>query len=235
MGKVLRRWVLLALLVTLTAGLGPAAVSAQDGSDGGEDAPLDVSQFAGIEAAVARGYVASITQEPVSGQLLTMSVMVLRFDSDRHAHDALDPVVGLLRDGLMEGGIALTEATIDDGDVPGDEAVRYVVDSAATPGAAATPDPDDELLAGLELLAVRSGDTVVLVLGLPLEGKAGPALLAVAEAVLGRDAGTGAMTLDADGASTGGLFDRLPTEGDPVLAGTSPVSDMVLFPVEDGQ
>lgn len=227
MGKVLTRLVLLALLMTVTASFGPVTVSAQNGSQGDEDAPLDVSQFKGIEAAVARGYVASITQDPVPGQLLTMSVMVLRFDSDRHAREALQPVAQLVRDGFADSGIALTAATPVDRDAPGDAAVRYVADPEATPG------PDDELLAGIEMLAVRSGDTIVLVIGLPLEGDAGPALLAVAEAVLGRDASADEVALDPDGGSTGGLFDQLPGHGDPALAGTDPVSDMVLFPVDD--
>ena len=225
MGMVLTRWVLLALLVTLTAGFGPVAVSAQDGGE--DDFGLDLGQFEGIEAAVARGYVASITEEPISGQLLTMSVMVLRFDSDRHASEALEPLAGMVRDGFAESGIALTEVPFDDRDAPGDEAFHYGADPAAT------PDPDDELLAGIALLAVRSGDTVVLAIALPLEGDAGQALLAVVEDVLGRDAGDDEVTLDADGASTGGLFDRLPDRGDPVLAGTDPVTDTVLFPVAD--
>ncbi len=37
----------------------------------------------------------------------------------------------------------------------------------------------------------------------------------------------------AAGLSTGGLFDRLPDGGDPVLAGTDLVGDTVLFPVAD--
>jgi hypothetical protein len=53
---------------------------------------------------------------------------------------------------------------------------------------------------------------------------------AVIEAMLAADAGTGNETFDPAGGSTGGLWDKLPSAGDPVLQGLEPTMDQGVSP-----
>ncbi len=231
------RIAVVALLVACTA---PATVTAQD--DGGDSDDLadlldllDLGQYDGIESAVYRSWgVMSLTQEPEPGRLLSLATLIVRFGSDDEAADALQPVSDAISGGYTASGIPLIESDLDDEDQPGDEAIRSVVDLDA-PGTGQLDEADLELFSGLTVLSVRADETIVVVLALPLEGDAEATTVAMAERVIEREAGDDRVSFDADGASTGGLFDRLPDADDPLLteAGVEPFSDTILYPAPD--
>ena len=228
------RIVVVALLVACAA---PAMASAQDDSEDSDDLAglLDLGQYDGIEFAVYRSWaVASLTQEPEPGQLLSLATLIVQFGSDDEAADALQPVSDAITDGYAESGIPLVAAGLDDDEQPGDEVIQSVFD----PDAPVTDQLDEEdldLFRGLTVLAVRADGTIVVVIALPMADDAEATVLALAESVIDREAGDDSVSFDADGASTGGLFDRLPDADDPILtdAGVDPFSDSILYPVMD--
>lgn len=50
--------------------------------------------------------------------------------------------------------------------------------------------------------------------------------MAFTQALIAKPAGTGQVTFRQDGTSTGGLWDKFPAVGDPVLPELKPVNDM---------
>lgn len=225
------RITIVALLVACAA---PAEAGAQDDSREPDDFAevLDLGQFDGIEFAVARGWgLESMTREPVAGQLLSLTTLVLQFGSDDDASDAFQPLSDLISARYGESGIPLVESALDGDDQIGDETIRSVVDLNAP----VTDQADMNLFRGLTVLSVRSNESIVVVIALPLEGDAKAMALAIAQSVIDREVGDDSVSLDSGGASTGGLFDQLPDADDPILteAGVVPGYDFILFPTPD--
>jgi hypothetical protein len=209
----------------------PEPVSVDEGtpedSDTSEDDEFDFSTLEGIQRGVGRFYTgdeaAMQTPETAPAGVYYLVVALIEFDSEDHAAAALDVVYGDWVDSFASDD-TFTLQELEPGELGdiGDQ-------SLGARGAAEA----DGVQVDTVLLAVRDGAYVYLVATVGVGEDSGSLDVAtgIARTVIEADAGEGDGTFDEYGGSTGGLWDKMPGEDDPLLAGLTPTSDEMLYPV----
>ncbi len=187
------------------------------------DDVLDFSQFEGAQRAVARIYSSTPTEPQSAGSIPAatyyLTMLVAEFDSAGNAGAALDPIFDSAVTELL-GDPDLTLETVEP-QVNG-ERVRAVFTVAEEGG----------LITEVSILAVQEGPYLYLALAVGLGADSGTlaATTAVVDTMIAADASPDEGTYDLSGASTGGLWDKLPASGDEVLMGLEPNSDTQVYP-----
>jgi hypothetical protein len=176
----------------------------------------------GLVSVVARTYgVMDSTSEEVQDAPVA-HVELAAFNEAASAEPAFTSAATTSLGGLGLDGLGLEETNAD---VAADEAVAW----------AGQVESEGEQF-GIAVIASRSGLYVVTVAVITTgdeDALAGAEDLT--DAVMGAEAGAGAETYDAAGASSGGVWDKVPAAGADVLNGMEPVEDAVYYPEpEDG-
>ena len=207
----------------------PEAESFDEGtpeSDDGDGGELDFASLDGIERAVGRFYNvehfdALASPESAPPGTYYLAAVVARFESDDQASTAVGTILDFTLANVEEDA-SFTLAETDAGEL-GDRTEAYV----------GTVEEDGTTVE-VALLVVQDGPSVHIVIALGLGEPAGTLETAtgVVRFMTGAEAGDGDGTFDASGASTGGLWDTLPAEGDDAVRGLVIDGDEVLYPEE---
>lgn len=213
MPRTLRALVLAALTLLL---LGIPAL-AQTPAASPQSTPTQ-GRLEGLQAGVVRQYAADPTLNPSErpDEFSIISAHVFRFDSADHAAAAWQS--------LREDGLEQFQPTADAGEVDvneeerddiGDQAYVIWLSANLEQGGAgyyrALYVQDGEFLYFLTAIAGNEQNTLVTD--------------ELAHAIVDREPGSGSANFDADGTSTGGLWDLLPDPDDDVVANLVPVQD----------
>jgi hypothetical protein len=195
-----------------------------------EDAGMmDFGQVAGTQRAVWRAYSGIVgPSNPVRGWELYASVV--EFDTPDHAAGALTPVGTAFRAQYAVPWVTLSRV-----------APARLGDQAAA--AVGTSDETTGMTTGVAALVVQADRYLYAVVVTAIETEPGTLddatgtetatldmATAVVEAMIDAEAGGNEVAFDDAGGSTGGLWDKLPTAGDPVLHGMIPVFDELQYP-----
>jgi hypothetical protein len=194
-----------------------------------EDEGLDFAALDGAIRAVGRDYSGdigtSLTPESGETSIPYVAVLVAEFERDDQAAAALETI----QDEALASVAGDDSIPMDESDAPelGDQA-RAHFGSAEEEG----------VQYELALVIVQDGPYVYLVSAVGAGGGDSGAgtmemATALAEAMAASDAGDGDGTFDDAGGSTGGLWDKLPAAGDPVLNGLIGESDYLVYPSPD--
>ena len=220
------------LLFAMLAIGGPAGALAQATPDASPDAsPAAATTFSpdslpGFEQGVARIYssdlsvlfatptVPEATPDYASIGVATLSTVILAFDSEEHAASAFDTVVEQVTSPSSTGGIELSEITLDDFSGP-------------TKAYSASVDQGPGITLHQIVLLTQDGPYVYQTIAVALSSseEAQAASVDVTLAMIANPAGEGEGTFAKDGSSTGGVWDKFPVAGDPVLDGVEPEAD----------
>lgn len=222
-----------ALFAMLAFG-GPAAALAQGATP--EASPEASPEFSpadlpGFQQGVARAYASDLSAlyaTPVSAEatpdyaslgVVTLSAVILEFDSEEHAAGSYDTVVQQVTSPASTGGIALKKLTVEGFSGPAD-------------AFSASIDQGPGLTLHQVVLLTQDGpyiyQTIAIALSSPEDAQA--FAVSVSKAIIAAPAGEGEGTVVKDGTSSGGIWDKFPKAGDPVLAGMTPESDDVFDP-----
>lgn len=200
---------------------------------------FDLTALPGLHKGVARLYsnpIASTQVEPgatpadvvatpeatpdyASWGVVTLSAIILEFDSPERAAANLDTVNAALTSPASTGGIELTEIAVDE--FPG-PAKAYSASVDQGPG----------LTMHQVLLTAQDGPYIYQVIAIALSSNedAQGAAVNVVKAMIAAPAGEGDGTFNRDGTSSGGIWDKFPVAGDPVLQGMKVELDDQLNP-----
>jgi hypothetical protein len=224
----------LSVVVAGLLGAALAAPAAAQDTDTDADDTFDFSQLEGVEEVVSRTYSADLTAliesvtpgadfDPsvLGGEgLFSLTAVVAKFDGDDNAEAGLEAIAGefTAQADELTGGAELEE--VDLGDL-GDNRVGYQ----------ATVEQED--FAGrVAVLAVQQDEFLYAAIGTsfgadPVE----PSTTAI-EAMIEADEGDDVET-DENGVHSGGLWDKLPRDGDESLGTLTAIGDEQLYPVEE--
>ena len=200
---------LVALLFALGMAVAPAAA---------QDFDLGDAEELGLEGIYGRLY---LTEAALTGEPGVMGVMIVgvSFSDADSAARAFEPVTCGFAGGMFgledEGNCeALTAAGVEVADIDGigDQAIELL-------GEEASEDPMPILV-----LATQSDNHIFLVIymGADESGLADDFAIVLAEA----ESSDTDVEFDADGAGSGGFFDMLPDDSDPVVEGLIPFQDI---------
>jgi hypothetical protein len=219
--KIIRFVAAILATLTLTGLVMAPQVSAQTPEP--VDSAFDVfTSLAGFESGAVRVFSSEATASsvtastdataeasPVSGGATEVITFVLQFDSDANAISAMAK--------------AQTE-------IQGESAATsFVVGDLGDKKSAFTLEDETGTVTG-STIVVQVGDQVVVVL---IQGaEAEDLAIELAQSIVGTEAGAGEPQFSADGTSTGGLWDRLPTADTASLSGLPVVEDMELQPTQ---
>lgn len=235
MVKRIRIFSLLALL-GLLALTGRSTAAAQDDA---LDGSLDFGSIEGLQQVVGRYYgpdmeaamnamltpAAEGTQAPSIEDLLSdatyLTTIVMKYDSDDHAEKGFDIFYDEAKGQTGEDASAQTEE-VEIKDL-GDEAkgMKGVIDQGGTK-------------TNYFSLLVRDGEYNFVISAVSSSDGVEQLTTGVAKAILDRNPGDGDGTFDANGASTGGLWDLFPVNGDASLGVLVVLGDEITFPVPEG-
>jgi hypothetical protein len=185
---------------------------------------FDFAALEGIERAVTRSYSGdtSVLASPENAPATTyfINAFVGEFDSADHAAVALEP---LRAEGQASLGdeLSITMERVDPGDI-GDQAVA---DFGTT--------NEDGVRYELAVIIVQAERYVyeVVAVGIGTDTGSLETATSVVEAMVEAEAGSGDGEYDESGVFlTGGLWDKLPAEGDAVLNGLVPEEDEEVYP-----
>lgn len=159
------------------------------------------------------------TPDYASWGVVTLSAILLEFDSPEQAAAHLDTVNAEMTSPASTGGIELTEITVEG--FPG-PAKAYSASVDQGPG----------LTLHQVLLTTQDGPFIyqAIVIALSSSDDAQVTATDVVHAMIAAPAGEGEGTFVKDGTSTGGLWDKFPAVGDPALAGMKPELDDQVAP-----
>ena len=201
------------------AGDAPEPTEEESDSDG-----FDFSTLDGIQRVVSRSYSRdmSVLASPETAPATTyfMAALVAEFDNADNAAAALEPLYAQAQSGFGDD-LSISLESIDPGDV-GDQAVAGF-------GVA-----EEEGVSYEVALLIVQADTymyAVFAVGIGTDTGVLEMAPAVTEAMLEAEAGSGDGEYDDSGVfMTGGLWDKLPADGDAVLNGLVPASDEQTYP-----
>lgn len=205
------------------------------------EVPSDVSplyspaDLPGLQQAVARSYAgdmaalfatqeaaatAAATPDYTSWGVATLNAVVLQFDSEANAASAFTTVVEKMTSPASTGGIDLGEVEVEGFTGP---AKAYTASIDQGPG----------LSLHQAVVLTQDGPYIyqTIAVGLSSPEDALATATDVAKATIANPASEGEGTFVDDGTSTGGLWDKFPVAGDPVLAGVIPEIDTRIYPV----
>ena len=235
MVKRIRILSLLALfgLLALT---GHSAVAAQDDS---LDGSLDFSSIEGLQQVVGRYYgpdmeaamnamltpVGEGTQTPSFDDLLSdatyLTTIVMKYDSDDTSEKGFNTFYDEAKQQTDQDASTQTEE-VEIKDL-GDEAkgMKGVIDQGG-------------MKTNYFAILVRNGEYTFVISAVSSSAEVERLTTDVAKAVLDKKAGDGDGTFDENGASTGGLWDLFPVNGDAALGALVVLGDEITFPVPEG-
>lgn len=231
MVKQIRIFSLLALfgLLALT---GRSTVAAQEES-------FDFANMEGLQQVVGRYYgpdmeaamnalltpVAEGTQAPSIENLLSdatyLTTIAMKYDSDDHAEKGFNTFYDQAKaQSGTDGAAKIEDVEIKD---IGDEAkgMKGVIDQGG-------------MKTNYFVILVRDGKFNFVISAVSSSDTVDQLTTEVAKAMLDRSAGDGDGTFDANGASTGGLWDLFPVNGDPALGVLNVLGDEITFPTPEG-
>jgi hypothetical protein len=229
----------LALLIVLLITL-PLAFSASAQDLDATVGHLEIEELEGVEAAISRSYamnistfveaVASDTPQAVvpTGPVLMLAIVV-QFDTADHASDA----AGTVRDRLIEQIAAeptSIEMELTEQEDLGDAAWTL------TGGRESGPSP-----VNVDGLLVQNSEWLYLAIAISENDTGSDAVLALVQFALRNRVDTGEIIYDHTGLSQGGIWEKVPAEGDTItirqgeeaidaLSGTQPIFDSQLLP-----
>lgn len=227
--------ILIALLITL-----PIAFSASAQDLDATAVKLDIEELAGVEAAVSRSYAmdigtmveAATSDTPVavvpSGPIL-MLALVVEFDSEDHAADAADTVLDRLQEQLSTDATGI-EMEVTEAEDLGDNGWQF---SGTRESGTSS--------AGIDGYLVQDADWLYLAIAISDNDTGRDATLALVQFSLDNVPDASATIYDHTGLSRGGIWAKLPADGDTVaigegegkvdaLSGTQPIYDNQLLP-----
>ncbi|MGC4106822.1 MAG: hypothetical protein QM753_10790 [Thermomicrobiales bacterium] len=208
------------VLFAMLAFGGPAGALAQATPEASPDFRPD--DLPGFQQGIARSYSADLsalfatpttaeaTPDYASLGVVTLSTVILAFDSEDSAASTYDTVVQQVTSPASTGGIELKELTVQELSGP-------------TNAYTASIEQGEGLTLHQVVLLTQDGpyiyQTIAIALSTPEDAQA--FAVAVAQAMIAAPAGEGEGTFSQDGTSTGGAWDKFPKTGDPVLKGLS--------------
>jgi hypothetical protein len=184
---------------------------------------FDFATLEGIQDAVSRQYSGDTTalQTPETAPATTyfLTSLAAGFDTPEHAETALEPFHSELLAALSTES-QLTMESVDPGDL-GDRAL-----------AAFGSGEQDGVTVEVTMVSVQADAYLYLVraVGVGVDAGALETATAVIQAMIDAEAGDEPGEFDEYGESTGGLWDKLPVEGDDVLGGLIPETDEQVYP-----
>jgi hypothetical protein len=185
---------------------------------------FDFAALEGIQRAVSRSYSGdtSVLESPETAPAATyfLNAFAGEFDSADHAAAAVEPLHADLQASFADE-LSITMERVDPGNL-GDQAV-------ADFGTA----EEDGVTYELALVFVQANSYVygVIAVGIGTDSGSMETATAVVEAMTEAEAGSGDGEYDESGVFlTGGLWDKLPAEGDAVLNGLVPEEDEQVYP-----
>lgn len=226
---------ILALIAALACGTSAGVLAQATPEASGDVSPVyNPADLPGLHQAAARSYTADLsalfaTREAATPAatppdyaamgVVTLNAVVLQFDSEQHAAAAFTVVVEKLTSPASTGGIDLGEVEVEGFTGP----VRAFT---------ASVDQGPGLSLHQAVLLTQAGPYVyqTIAVGLSSSEDSLATATAVAKAMIATPAGEGAATFKGDGTSSGGIWDKFPTAGDPVLAGMTPEFDDPIVP-----
>ncbi len=212
MTRMVRKIAALFALV-LTFSLAAMPVAAQDIDTG------DLAEY-GLESGYLRMYMADPSAATASTDMLGVMVAGFQFDSEDTATDAFEDFTC----GFASGFMGVEDAT----DCAGLEDAGFTVNADVAineaPAIEILGESDINGPTPTNLLAIQDGDQIFMLINLGDDSE-------------GANDDFGGFLVDAepsdaevafseDGTSTGGFFDQLPQDGDPLLEGLMPMMDM---------
>ena len=174
----------------------------------------------GLVSVVSREYAMPVTDDEV---VLPIAVVeVAAFSEAADAEPAYAHVAGSVLEMFPSDEVELAETPID---VPADEAIAYAAEVEGPEGAGQ-----------LAIVVSRAGPYVILLLvATDVDEDAVALAEELVQAIIETEAGEGDGELNnSDGTFRGGLWDKLPAAGDPVLRGMEPGSDDQPYPEVEG-
>ncbi|HEU0164949.1 MAG TPA: hypothetical protein VFQ54_07885 [Thermomicrobiales bacterium] len=232
-------------LLTLICGLtlrGPMAVAAQDEGTPSADSDLDLSNLDGLKSAVGRSYVGDVdammsalipsgtpgadasTPDLSSLGLFSLTGVVAEFEKTSQAKDgfdkATDEITKSLESDDSEDAIKLEDAKVSG---VGDQSKAFTgtMDEGGIP-------------LNVFVITAQQDNFIYVGVGITFADDAKDGTSDFTKAMIDGKAGKGDGTFSEDGKSTGGLWDKFPTDGDKVLQGLTVSADELLYPQQEG-
>lgn len=212
---------LMALVLLAFSLVGGTGVGAQDDAE----AEFEPSDLSGIEAGVARSY--SVDYEALYSQstpgaemempsgILFIGGMVLEFNDNGNAESGFDTLI--------------EELNVDEMALSEDEAVEeYDVDLGNKSKGFFSVDETDGVETQTVITIVQEDSFIYVISAAGSDVDMKESAKSLAETLMGND-GSGEGEFNADGTSTGGLWDKFPGSDDELFAGLV-ASDEVIFP-----
>lgn len=197
-----------------------APVAAQGASDTADG--FDIEDLDGIESAVSRIYMgdlATVMAPDAESSLFTVTAMAMTFGSEDDANAAFERVSEEINEDVAgEENVELKEERVDGFS---DNTVAY----------SAQVEEDETTYQAFTLLT-QDGSELYYTIAVSMEAddSAKDAAIDIASFMIDAEAGDGEGSFSVDGTSTGGLWDKLPTNGDDVLQGLTVSADEQLYP-----
>ncbi|MGC4189822.1 MAG: hypothetical protein QM589_01130 [Thermomicrobiales bacterium] len=223
------------LLAVLAIAGGPSVMAASATPDASPDVPppFDLSGLAGLQTVLMRAYAAdtsALLATPASAEatpdyssfgVVSLSAIVFQFDSETDAAAGFEGVMTQVMSPGNTGGIDLKEV---------DAAVAGL--GANTKAYVAAIDQGAGLSLNQAVLVTQDGAFIyeTIVISLTSVDDAQATAVAVAQAMIAAPLGEGDGTLVKDGTSSGGVWEKFPKAGDPMLHGMTPEMDDQIDP-----
>ena len=187
-----------------------------------------VASLPGFVQGAARTWASDIAATPLAPSstpdyaslgVVTLSAIIYEFDSDTDAAAAFDPVVGETTGPASTGGIELSEMAVE-----GFSGRVSAFSAAVAQGPGLTMHQ--------VLLTAQDGPFIYQTIAVALSSveDAQEVAVGVAQAMIAAPAGAAPATFDRKGASSGGIWDKFPPAGDPILQGMKVELDDQLAP-----
>ncbi len=217
---------------------GPVSVMAQDASASppAGQPQFDVSKLDGIEHGVSRAYIGDMSAimklagtPSADGKAPDMSSLglfalggtIVSFKDDGKAKDAFQTIASEAKTSLAQGSTAqMTEEKVDG---LGDNTKAYSMTTS-----------DSGMNTSMFFVLTQDGSYIYVAFGVsftPDVNALKDATVNFTKALVDGKAGSGDGTINKDGTSTGGLWDKFPAAGNDVLKGLKPSADTQVYPV----
>jgi hypothetical protein len=216
------RIVTLVMLLALFGGVlvhGPLLAAAQDTA--ASPAPgLKVGELDGIKQDVRRTYIAGAdTGKPAGASIGLLSLVgeTLQFTDGGKAADAFGP---------FSDAVTMSIASAQGGQ-PKEDVIEGFGDNTRAYSATVK---QQGISAPIFVVLTQQDEYIYFSLGLAISGDLKNATVDFAKALIDGKAGDGEGQLNADGTSTGGVWDKFPAADDKVIQGLKPIADTQIFP-----
>jgi hypothetical protein len=216
---------LVATIAVVTVVAGPHGAFAQASPQASPDVAAGPVDLPGFQQVAARNYSGDIgailaavatpaTPGAAGPSVVTLTAVAIQFDSDADAASAYDMALKQLTGPASTGGIELAEVAVEGF-------------SGKTNAYTASIPQGEGITLHQAVLITQDGPYIyeMIAVALSSTGDAQAIATDVAKAMIATPAGTGEATFVKDGTSSGGIWDKFPKAGDPVLQGLTPEID----------